>query len=51
MRAEGAPLRAIADTLTAEGVEISFRGVKNILDSDSIAQSGASLPRNGLPLT
>jgi putative DNA-invertase from lambdoid prophage Rac len=33
MRAAGAPLRTIADALTAEGVVVSFRGVKNILDS------------------
>jgi putative DNA-invertase from lambdoid prophage Rac len=37
MRAEGTPLRTIADTLAAEGVPVSFRGVKNILDGDSIA--------------
>jgi putative DNA-invertase from lambdoid prophage Rac len=31
MRAEGIPLRAIAATLVAEGMQVSFRGVKNIL--------------------
>jgi len=50
MRAEGLPFWAVADTPTAEGMPASFRGVKNILDGDSIAPSGASLPRNDLPL-
>jgi hypothetical protein len=39
MRAEGTPFRAIADTLTAEGVQVSFRGVKNILDGNPIGHS------------
>jgi putative DNA-invertase from lambdoid prophage Rac len=33
MRATGAPLRTIADALANEGVPVSFRGVKNILDA------------------
>jgi putative DNA-invertase from lambdoid prophage Rac len=33
MRAAGAPLRTIADALANEGVPVSFRGVKNILDA------------------
>jgi putative DNA-invertase from lambdoid prophage Rac len=36
MRAEGIPLRAIAATLVAEGMQVSFRGVKNILDVDPV---------------
>jgi len=31
LRAEGAPLRAIADKITADGVPVSFAGVKKIL--------------------
>jgi len=33
MRAEGIPFRTIAATLVAEGMQVSFRGVKNILDA------------------
>jgi putative DNA-invertase from lambdoid prophage Rac len=37
MRAEGTPFRAIADTLTAEGVQVSFRGVKGVLDAERMS--------------
>jgi putative DNA-invertase from lambdoid prophage Rac len=33
LRAEGAPLRTIADKITADGVPISFAGVKKVLDA------------------
>jgi putative DNA-invertase from lambdoid prophage Rac len=33
LRAEGAPLRAIADKITAGGVPISFAGVKKVLEA------------------
>lgn len=42
MRAEGATLRAIADALTADGVKISFSGVKKVL--------AAARPSTTLPL-
>jgi DNA invertase Pin-like site-specific DNA recombinase len=37
MRAAGTPFRTIANALAAEGVQVSFRGVKNILDAERMS--------------
>jgi putative DNA-invertase from lambdoid prophage Rac len=42
LRAEGRPLRAIADAVRAKGVKISHEGVANVLRSQ---RAGASLAR------